>query len=345
MNELSFHYKTRVAANTLFPFARDERTGQRIFLPGNDNLEAGDTYYDESKHKGHLVCADCDARVHAVKDAGIIAGSNMIGNAAHFQTNENSGHADDCDIGRRQRKYRPSPKPDPTLGLVINMNVLDRNLDEDSYDLKRSFNHEAAAKYKGMERVSIRSSQQLVELMKSTSQERLDKSFVMFGDQEIPWTRFMISYDDKAESFRRLVRNMLANGEPLQSVFIDFNGEKEPRGSREQDTGRMIKMKATHLKDDENGFKHFIVPRIFIPHDQDNRVRVPFMGGSADVMVMGGARLTMETSKELSRVFYYLTFNLHDPRQIVETSLQEIGEARRNRGVKAAIGAQNQPNI
>lgn len=163
--------------------------------------------YQPEKDKAKLTCVHCfrAAMVHH-REGGeetpgshrrLIAGDNIPGNQAHFQTAPRSQHADDCvasvimqDEGYDPDKINHDKGFKIYVGLGQLKRVFKRNASQVRYEDKRLVvMHPDLV---DRETISAKEPKDLVKLIKSGYLDRLNDSVIVHHDDRIPWNAFFI---------------------------------------------------------------------------------------------------------------------------------------------------------
>ena len=341
---LSYQFgQLRQPYRVLMPAARDARTGQIVRLPGA-RVHDGEARYDSKIHKGHLLCPDCDARVHYMPAKLPGGGSNTPGSQEHFATNAKQKHDADCATGRRRLlpEHDDHREVDKSRGFQINLNLLS----EGTRDTLRSRFGRAHGPYtreghktryrtraedlKKMENYPVHGAEDLVRFLRTKPMNRIQDSTVIFLDQEIQWRFFMVPYGNKGERFKLMVSHMRDQGRRRQPVLMEVIRQD----SRSADT--RIASKDIFVARDEDGKASYILPAVYLDSPEvKTAMRAP-----GRYLVLGEARLKT-TYDPHTGTRHFLSVSVTDPSQIIQADLRQIraeNERRSAKPEKATIG-------
>lgn len=337
---------TSVVPPLLIPYARDGRNNRKVSLP-NHNLQPGGEWYEESVHKGHLLCPDCSAHVHFVPASESKGGGNIPGSRAHFATNPGQKHDEKCFV-EQKRELNQSEKAesevDKSKGFRINLNSFSRTVTAD-LNLSERFGVASRGPYqresriktrikaseqdlKHLESVSISNVGDMIEFLKSKDPERIAQSVVIHRDFKLPWRYFMLSYNPQNndhKKFKLFVSAMRDHGQTLQPVLMEIIVDKRhtPESIR---VNNCVKSKAIFSQRQE-GQPEWIMPRIYMEHRNGKSPYVFLDPGR--YLVLGIAKL--KTIKERGQLNHYLSISVSDDRQIQRADLPEIRAENKRR--------------
>ena len=195
------------------PVVLNRLTGERVSPLGKAFADARE--YNEGLDKTHLTCIHCfGAAMHHRKESGGIAGDNAYGWTSHFSTNPGSKkkqnqHADDCiaSVMAQDKDYDPD-KIDHTKGFMIYLNM---------GQVVREFKKRAAPVIRNnlgkivvtdpdltdRERVSARTPNVFIKLIKSGYIQRVRDSKIVYHDHKLSWNQFFIRKGSKEDSHDR----------------------------------------------------------------------------------------------------------------------------------------------
>lgn len=295
--------------------------------------------YNPEVDKAHLVCVSCfqAAMVHH-RQGGPIAGDNLPGNVAHFQTVPKSPHANDCvaSVLIRDETYDPD-RINHDKGFLIYLGM---------GDLRRAFNRNNPALVRrnpageivrldpdlvDRERVSVKTPKEIVKLMKAAPDHRLRDSVIIHHDRKIPWQDFFIrkGRDEKAQvSFRRWINlaRTLAGGDDQPALFHVDLSKSRPRliSGRQADHLRFCldSFTTTHP---ETGAVMDVVPLLKV---KNPLLFDTFRGDRKEFFVLATPRLYPDSGSSRT---YFMDIDVTSPTKVMDVNLGELSQVNRQR--------------
>lgn len=334
-------FNTRTGEKTpLIPYARDERTGRSISLPGA-HLQPGGDWYRAHEHKGHLICPCCPAKVNFAPARESKGGGNLSGNVAHFRTNPGQSHADDCAIGRKRELAEHDTDEsavDKTRGFRINLNTFNAETVRD-LNLTRRFNtasgpyeresatkvriKEQAQDLKHLESYAAEGVEDLIAFLKSKDFDRIKDSVIIHRDFVIPWKHFMLSYgggndrESRNAKFKNFASYMLDRGLKAAPVLMEVITNKPYYRSTLKENPAVKSTSIPISRDQRTQQISWLLPRIYLDNLKTTHFDFIF-DKPGKYLVLGMARVHKDGSN------VYLSVSVTDPRQIKAADLAEI---------------------
>lgn len=297
-------------------------------------LRPGRAFYNASQHKNKLLCPYCDLRVDFNKGSGaIICGTQLGGTRAHFKKAPKQDHEPTCKL---PKTAAPSDSEiDHNAPYRIHLNILmggkadsehpvyeraqggkviahDPRLQPEEVIIPGNTPDQKKVIKRYKESVSVKSVQDLIDLMRRGEKARLMDSLVVHTTI-VPWMDFAI-LDDKSR-MRHLV-NRLKNG-ASHPVLLHV-------GLYSAAEGKYAEGAKLFYERDEQG-AHFITPRIYMD-GLDTQGSFPTRG---NYLVVGMARIKFN---EKSRN-HFLNISLKEPAQV---EFCNLGDLRAEARVQAA---------
>ena len=330
----------------LIPWARDARTGNAVILSNirpidkrsiPENLKVEE--YDEAKHKGHLHCYDCDARVTMVRAVESKAGSNFGEVPAHYTTVPNSPHADICETTRRREISLPDRnKIDRTKGFRIHLNLFRSGVIE---NLNNEFGPAAgngpygrdrfkarligpeAETLRQMETFAVNRIDDLIEFLSKKEVSRIKESRVIHRNASIPFSDFVLSYDPDLENgihkkFIRFLRGVNKWGKKSQPVMMEIITDRS-YGGRSLKYGEPILSRPIVIPPEREGGKPVIIRPQLISrsYEMDWTFTQP-----GKYLAVG--RATMERAETLDAIEYIISMRVAEGKQVKKADLSII---------------------
>lgn len=305
-----------------------------VQLPGT-KLQSGAVYYEESKHKGHLICKCCEAPVHFHPGSRTISGDNLRGPRPHFVSNRQAYHSQDCtvdlaiDEGRDPREY------DLTKGYRIHINTgeLRQQFSGRARPYgRRSYPHQEILinnpDLKDREAYSAKSAENFQRLIGKKQHHRMRTAVIVNGGDVIDWKDFFIRYTHKQDEDKRYCRrqprflhlvDLLQQYGNNQLVMMEID-LTTPRYAK----GKVICAEAHRIKDrqkDEAGYRKEIIPRVVVPPGPDQTTVAGKLAEKERFLVMGVVSMKTRKDPETKKIYHYLDIKVDNPDWVVKADL------------------------
>lgn len=313
---------------------------QIVRLPNAVAFVTASVAYNEQDHKGHLLCTECDAKIHYNQGSSNILANTGSANAHHFKRNPKQKHEENCtyyehmvrQLADAQDKQDKQEDIDPTKGysflLKINVKLAcDDNGGKPAYHRRRDpikLSYTTIIndpRLEGMERVPVRSMNELVKLLHKLDLRRVAKSYVVRNDQVIPFSDFMVRYsrgvenpDQKNMKFKNMFEELLQHKKPLMRIM-----EIWPKQISKQEKSIFVASEHIPYKR-PNAERNFlqINPRVYLETAQHKGLE-NLVAAGRKYLVFGEISL-----KQYEERYYAMKISVKKPEQIAEFNLDEM---------------------
>lgn len=322
---------------------------QYVVRMGGIRAEKKEQVYVHRYHYGHLLCVDCDAKVHARStDRAAVSGSTFKPSEPYFALSAGQKHSDECRFKAESAVKTPARKAfDKTAGYRIHINTQEHNLYtkvEGVYARKGAITKIVKEGLSEREAVTVSSVKDFVELMEKAEPARLRNSVVIFNNEETSWDNFFIRYNRKGTDQPRwmsLFQRLKAAPRGTQLPCLMEMRVDKPRVVSGYSKNRSVQSQRIPFRRTEEGAAQDIIPSAQL--DRDAAITNVYISSAfsfgRNYLVLG--LVTLNQAKDGN---YYLNISISHPDQIASVNIENIAKASAERSQRRMrSGAKTEP--
>lgn len=318
----------------------DDNAVELVQLPGTPH-RPGHLSFDPRYHR-NLHCPHCSAKVHFRAASKRRAGS-FKGPSAHFHTNPGQKH-EDCPLPERDHGNGKT-KVDKSKGYRIHINTLSHSVTFNRYSgVYRLGGHGELEiddpDFKDMETVSIKSAEDLVDLMSKGEFKRVNDSIVIFDNSAIAWKEFM-AFLQKPERYAAILRHLQFGQRATlgRPVLIEMETAKVISGDLFSKS-TLVNGKSVLISKSASGFREYVVPGIKLVHN-NNTIMGDLFNRAGKYLILGIPQLNTKDGAGHRTHFFNITVN--DAQQVHFGGMDDVIKLAKtkagNRATRAAAHA------